>query len=410
TTSGPAADSPTRPRIAVVGPTYPFRGGIAHYTTLLARHLRLSSEVLLLTFTSQYPPRLFPGRTDRDPSTSVVSDDAIQVLAPLRPDTWRRAARVISEFQPDLVVIQWWVPFWAPSLATVAALTRRETGATIAFVCHNVLPHEGRGALQRLLTRLALGRGQRFVVHSQSDEDDLRRLLPRQTAPEGAVVRGCLPEHTIATAVGRSDARRALGLAEDEEVILFFGFVRPYKGLDGLIEALPRIAARVPRARLVVAGEFWIPADDFVKRASELGVAGMLTIDDRYVPNEDVGTYFAAADVVAMPYVSATQSGVVTLAAQFGLPVVATDVGGLPEAVVDGETGLVVPPGEPGALADALVRCLSEDQLASELGAGLAAARGRFDWAPTVAAIESMAGTPLRNDVDQGGMVAGSGL
>jgi glycosyltransferase involved in cell wall biosynthesis len=380
-----------RLRIGILGPTYPFRGGIAHYTTLLASHLRRDHDVLLASFRRQYPPRLFPGRTDRDPSASVVADDAQYVLSPLRPHSWFSTARLLAEFEPDVLLIQWWVPFWAPSLGTVAALVRRWTDARVVFVCHNVLPHERSGAWDRQLARMALGRGHGFIVHSESDREALCGLLPDQTAPEGSVVRATLPAHTISEPVDRSSARDALGMDPADKVALFFGFVRPYKGLEHLIDALPLAMERVPDLRLLVAGEFWQPADQFVRRAESLGVGDRLTIDDRYVPNEEVGTYFAAADVIVMPYVAATQSGIVTLAAQFERPVIATDVGGLPEVVLDGVTGLVVPPADAGALADALARCLGDDQLAAQLRVGLAGSRERFGWSPLVATIESLA-------------------
>jgi glycosyltransferase involved in cell wall biosynthesis len=205
------------------------------------------------------------------------------------------------------------------------------------------------------------------------------------------VVRAPLPVHSIAAPADRAAARSRLGLPAGAAVALFFGFVRPYKGLEGLIDALPAVAARVPALQLVVAGEFWQPAGAFLSRAAALGVAGRLRLDDRYVPNEEVGDYFAAADVVVMPYRSATQSGVVTLAAEFGRPVVATRVGGLPEAVEHGVGGLLVPPGDVPALAEALAAVLSDAALRERLSAGSRAGISRFDWSQLVAAVERLA-------------------
>jgi len=374
--------------IVLVGPTYPYRGGIAHHTALLARHLGARHRVRLLTFSRQYPEWLFPGRTDRDPSRDVVAAAAEAVLAPLAPWTWWRAARLAAAADPDLVLIQWWVPFWAPSLAAVAALVRRWTRARVVFICHNVLPHDSRAWLARPLARLALGRGDAFIVHAAPDAAALRALLPRAAAAD--IHHATLPAFDIARPAGRAEARSRLGLPPGAAVALFFGFVRPYKGLDHLIDALPAAAALVPDLRLVVAGEFWQPAADFLARAAAVGMADRVRIDDRYIPNEEVGVYFDAADVLVMPYVEATQSAVATLAAAFGLPAIATRVGGLPEVVIDGETGLVVPPGDPAALAEALARILRDEAFRMRLRSGASAQGDRFGWGRLVALIESL--------------------
>jgi glycosyltransferase involved in cell wall biosynthesis len=378
-------------RLALVGPVHPFRGGIAHYTSLLARHLRARHEVLLVSFARGYPRPLYPGRSDRDPSTDAVTEPAERILAPLRPWTWWRTADRIARFGPDLVLIQWWSPFWAPSLATVAALARWWTGAPVVFVCHNILPHEGAGMVTRALVRAALGRGQAFIVHSAADAERLDAVLPAAVRRGASVHRSVLPAHTIASPIDRSAARVALGLPADSAVALFFGFVRPYKGLAYLIDAIALSLPDLPTLHLVVAGEFWDPATSYRRRAADLGLSARVRFDDRYVPNEEVGRYFAASDVVVLPYVDASQSGVLTLASEFGLPAIATRVGGLPDAVIDGVTGVLVPPADARALADALVQVLGDRATAERLRAGVAAARGRFAWDGVVALIESLA-------------------
>lgn len=375
--------------IVILGPTYPYRGGIAHHTALLARHLAAHHTVTVLTFVRQYPARLFPGRTDQDPSRATVDTPAERVLSPLAPWTWWRTARRAAAARPDLVLIQWWVPFWAPSLACVATLLRRWTGARLVFICHNVLPHEGGGCLRSALVRLALARGDAFIVHSDADEAALRVLLPGLA--DAAIHRALLPAFTIATPADPAASRARLGLPADAPVALFFGFVRPYKGVMHLIEALPAAIEAVPGLRLVVAGEFWDSVESYRARAAALGVADRVHFDDRYVPNEEVGTYFAAADLVVMPYVEASQSAVATLAVAFGLPIVATRVGGLPEVVIDGETGLLVPPADPAALAEAIGRVLGDAELRAHLRAGVAGARERFGWDRLVSLVEGLA-------------------
>jgi glycosyltransferase involved in cell wall biosynthesis len=378
-------------RIVILGPTYPFRGGIAHYTALLAQHLAVTHEVTLLSFAGQYPLPLYPGRTDRDPSRQVVGGPAEHLLAPLRPWTWWRTARRVATLEPRLFIVQWWVPWWAPSVAVVTALVRRWTDARQVFICHNVLPHDGGGRLTRAWVSLALRHGDAFVVHAESDEASLRRILPPRDADKACIVQAVLPFHTIASPVDPRLARQVLGLPAEAAVALFFGFVRPYKGLAHLIDGVAEALATVPDLHLVVAGEFWQPVAAYRHHAEARGVTERVHIFDRYVPNEEVGPYFAAADVVVLPYVAASQSGVVTLAAQFGRPVIATATGGLPEAVLDGRTGLIVPPGDAHALAAALARFFAEPGLAERLRTGVAATADRFSWDRLVALLETLA-------------------
>lgn len=382
---------PAALRVSILGPTYPFRGGIAHHTTLLAAALRERHAVQLVTFRRQYPRRLFPGRTDRDPSPPPPDLQAPRLLEPLLPWSWWRVAGRIAAFRPDVLVVPWWVPFWGPSVGVVARLVRRRGRTRVVFLCHNVMPHEGTGIVTRALTGFALRAADAFIVHSATDEAALRRLVPRAAARPGAVRRALLPAHSIAAPVGRAEARSRLGLPPDARVALFFGFVRPYKGLEHLIDAVALAMPRVPDLVLVVAGEFWQPPGRFLERARLAGIADRVRLDDRYVPNDEVGAYFCAADVVVLPYVEATQSGVVTLAAEFSVPVVVTRVGGLPEAVLDGRTGLVVPPGDAAALADALATALGDSPAADALRRGTAEGRSRFDWAPLVRLVEDLA-------------------
>jgi glycosyltransferase involved in cell wall biosynthesis len=305
----------------------------------------------------------------------------------------------VASYHPDLVVLPWWSPVWAPCLAVVARLCRHWTAARLVYICHNVLPHEGGGPMTRMLVRLALRQGDAFIVHSEADAASLARLLPEHAA-RVPVCRGVLPSLAVASAGdlppadARAAARRQLGLPQDAALALFFGFVRPYKGLAYLIEALPLVLAQVPDVRLLVAGEFWEPVSVYRARAVALGVADRLAIDDRYVPNEEVGRYFAASDVLVLPYLEASQSGVVTQAAAFGLPVVATRVGGLPDSVIDGVTGLLVPPADSEALAGALVRVLTDQVLAEALRSGVLRTQSRFGWAAAVGMIESLAPNP----------------
>lgn len=381
-------------RIALIGPGQPFRGGIAQHTDLLVQALGVAHEVTHIGFRRQYPRWLFGGRSDRDPSAPAREGRAERILDPFAPFSWWRTARRLTSLSPDLIVVQWWVPFWAPSFGGVLRIYRLlvRRPAPVLFICHNVLPHEHPGRLLRGAIRRILLRADGWMVHGAPDEAVLRDLLGgdlerREADGRQRVFRGFLPLFSVSPAVAPEAARSELGLPSTAPVALFFGFVRPYKGLDGLLAAWPLVLRALPVARLLIVGEFWEPLKDFRARASALGVVDSLTIIDRYVRDEELGTVFGAADLVVMPYVTATGSAVAPLALHFGRPMVATAVGGIPEAVTDGVSGLLVPPGDPAALADALVRVLGDPRLRQRLAEGAAGERERFGWPELVARI-----------------------
>lgn len=375
-------------RISVVGPTYPYRGGIAHYTTLLVRHLRQAGHTApLYSFTRQYPRWLFPGKTDKDPSSTPLRVDCEYILDPMNPITWLRLVQRVRADNPDLLVLQWWVPYWTPCLATIAHMIRRETRTKIAIICHNVMPHEGGGFFDRRLALTVLRRGDALIVHSEQDRYKLLALLP-----EAHVFKAQIPSygelvHQVDEA-GASALRRELGLPEGTPILLFFGFVRPYKGLEYLIQALPLIRAQLP-AHLLVVGEFWSSAEFYERYAREFGIEQHITFVNRYVPNEELQPYFDLADVVVLPYVSATQSAVVQLAFGFNKPVITTRVGGLHEVVHDGVNGLIVPPQDEQALAEAVVR-FYRDPIGTKIRAAMAdgGAADAFTWADLVQTLE----------------------
>jgi len=323
---------------------------------------------------------LFPGRTDRDPSRFPLRADCEYLLDPSNPLTWLETFRRIKEAQPDALILQWWVPYWALPFASIAFLVRRFTPTRVLFICHNVLPHEG-SAIDRLSAKLALGQGHCFIVQSQKDWVDLKRLFPDAKVRRTALpIYDAFPSEVMESAL----AKRALGL--DGPVMLFFGFVRKYKGLEYLIRAMPEVLRSV-QAKLLIVGEFWEDKEPYLRAIEELGLQRDVEVVDRYVPNEEVGLYFSAADVVVLPYVDATQSAIVSLAYAFDKPVITTDVGGLPEVVSDGETGFIVPPGDSQALAAAIVEFFTEDR-ASRLAANVKVRKNALSWEELVRLIE----------------------
>jgi glycosyltransferase involved in cell wall biosynthesis len=368
--------------IALVGPLYPYRGGIAHFTHSLGRRLEARGHRLSpVTFHRQYPEFLFPGRTQFETSRPPDAFDAPRLLDTINPVSWERTARHLRGLAPDAVVFQYWMSFLAPSLGSVA---RRLGEARRLAVVHNALPHERRPG-DRALGRYALGAMGGLLVLSESVRRDVEGLAPGVPVRQAA--------HPVYDFFGdpvpRGEARAALGLPADAPVLLFFGFVRRYKGLHVLLDALPQIRVRVPRVRLVVAGEFYDDAAPYRQQVRHLGLEDVVRFDAEYVPNERVAPYFGAADLVVQPYLSATQSGVANVAYHFERPLVTTDVGGLAETVPS-DAGLVVPPEDPAALADAVARFF-ERRLAGRLAEGVRRMKADGGWDGVCAAVEALA-------------------
>ena len=356
--------------------------------TLLVRH-----PVTGLSFTRLYPGFLFPGRTQFDPGSATLVPSACRVerrLDSIAPHTWLGTARAIVGAGCRLLVVQWWHPFFAPAYAGVARLVRRR-GVRVLYVCHNVLPHES-SRLDRTLARLGLGAADAHIVHSTGDRDTLQRLLPGR--PQALVP---LPvfDFFARGRIGREEARRALQV--DGPVALFFGLVRPYKGLDVLLEALAVVRRQLP-LQLLVVGEFYEPRAPYDALVERLGIGAGVRFVDRYVANDEVETYFRAADVVVLPYKSATQSAIVQIALRFERPAIVTRVGGLPESVQAGVTGSIVPPEDPEALAGALVEFFAAGGWETRRAALRDAAAG-FGWEAvdtTVHALAAELGLPVR--------------
>lgn len=367
-------------RYCVVGPVYPLRGGIAHHTTLLCRHLAEKHEVHAIAFERLYPAILFPGKSQADPSAKPCTFRSSLLIDSLDPRTWAGASELVRNLAADWVLIQWWQPLLAPCLAYIASRARAQS--RVAFICHNIKPHEWV-PLARMLSLWALRHGDGFIVHSEQDRQALESLLPRR-----AVRKTIHPEYELfpISGLAKDKARARLGI--EGRMVLFFGLVRKYKGLMDLIAAMPLL--KNCDVVCLVAGEFYDKKAKYDARIRRLGfAAAKVRMVDRYIPNEEVETYFAAADIVVLPYRMATQSGVVQIAFRFGRPVIATSVGGLPESIDDGRTGLLAPPQNPEALAAAIDRYFDES-LESRFNAEIRRDAGRFSWDRVIEAIESL--------------------
>jgi glycosyltransferase involved in cell wall biosynthesis len=364
--------------IIVVGPSYPFRGGISHYTTFLYRHLVAQHTVRLLTFSRQYPAWLYPGQSDRDESSALRIPAAEPMLDGANPLTWIRTGWDIRRAAPDVLILQWTVPYWIPLIGLLLLFAPRRTKKVI--IVHNATPHEKENALfallRRLFQKMVMGWSSLLICHAGSDEQVLRQQLPHHP-----IKRVMLPGYAaIADNTSLTTSKKP-----GDPHFLFFGFVRPYKGIEVLLAAMPKVVEALPYAHLTIAGEWWANAGDPAALIPS-ALQPYITLLNRYVSNEETAALFHTADAAVLPYRSATQSAVVQVAFGFGVPVITTNVGGLPEAVTHEVSGMVVPPDDPDALAEALIR-YHQEGWRPRLAPGVAAARERFSWAALEAAI-----------------------
>ena len=375
-------------RLALLGPFAPYRGGIAHFHGALADALEARGHgVLRLSFRRQYPALLFPGTSQMEPPASGgppagAAPEAARVLDTLSPLSWRRATREVRAWGAEAAVFPYWMSFFAPMWGRI--VRGLAPGVPSVGLVHNAIGHEPRPG-ERALARYVLGRCAGLVTLSERVARDVEALglggIPSVRAAHPAYRQFGAP-------LAREDARAALGLPPEAPVLLFFGFVRAYKGLSVLLDALPAVRQRLPEARLVVAGEFYDDRGPYDEQIARLGLGAAVRIEDGYAPAERVRLLFSAADLVVQPYVSATQSGVAQVAFGLGRPVLTTDVGGLAEAV--GAGGIVVPPGDPGPLADAAVRFFREEGLRQRLEAGARALGEAGGWDAVAEAVEAL--------------------
>ena len=370
-------------KICLIGPTYPFRGGISHYTTLLFRNLKKKHDVSFFSFKRQYPQRLFPGKTDIDPSQIHIKEKGVErILDSMNPLSWLIVAWKIAKLKPDLFIIPWWVSFWAPQFLTISILVKLFSETKILFLCHNVVEHESKW-IDRILTRSVLKKGNYFIVHSQEDHDNLKAVFPHAN-----VRKTFHPTYDVfnLSDFDPQEIRKCFGIAGN--VLLFFGFVREYKGLKYLLEAIPKVLLTVP-VTLLVVGEFWKDKDYYLDLVDKLSIKKNVIFVDEYIPNEEVGKYFSAADLVVQPYISATGSGIIQIAFGFHKPVIATRVGCLPEVVKDGETGYLVSPESSSDIATAIIKFFHKKQ-AEEFAENIKKDNYRFSWDRMVEVIEDI--------------------
>ncbi len=368
-------------RITVLGPTHPLKGGISHYTTLLVRELRKKHDVRFISFKFQFPEFIYPGTEQKDDKSEGILVENEPIFHSMNPLSLVRIVREIRNDDPDILILNWWTFFFAPHIHYLLSRVKKMRTRSL-MICHNVKQHENR-PMESFFTNLAFKYCDGFIVHSEEDRENLLKYRP-----DANVRKNFLPTYDIfATQYpwDRDEARKQLEINGD--VLLFFGLVRPYKGLMHLIDAMPGILKHRD-VTLLIAGDFWKGDEEYREHIAKLGITGNVRLYNQYTPNEEVGKYFMASDLAVLPYETATQSAITQIAYGFKLPCVVTSVGGLPEVVDEGKTGYIIPPKDPDAIANAVLKFFDERDNVDWAG-NITEFRKRFGWNYMIETIES---------------------
>jgi len=337
-------------KIIIIGPTYPYRGGNSLYVSFVYEILSKEFDVKIFNYKLLYPSFLFPGKTQFDTSNKVKQIPSERIVNSLNPFNWIKVASKINSEKPDLIIFDWWHPYFAFCHFFISSFINKKLKRKILFITENYISHEGH-FLERTLTRVGLQNAKFFVALSQKVEDELKINFP-----EKKIFRSELPIYDHLT--GNKDdikiLKKNFSIKDVDKVILFFGYVRKYKGLDILIEALSLLKNQFDTLKLLIAGEFYDDKKFYTDLIDKLNLQDRIILRDEYIPNEKVKDYFLVSDVVILPYRSATQSGILNLAYGFRKPVIVTKVGGLSEFVIDESTGLIVEEAKAELIAEAI--------------------------------------------------------
>jgi glycosyltransferase involved in cell wall biosynthesis len=337
-------------RLIIMGPAWPLRGNLAAFDEKLAQDfMQASIQTKLYTFSLQYPDFLFPGTTQYA-SDPAPKDLTINVaINSINPFNWIKVGLKIKKERPDLIIVRYWIPFLAPCLGTILSIVKGNKHTKVIAIVDNMIPHEKRIG-DRLLTKYFVRSVDGFLTMSKKVQDDVRLFTHKPS---------CIAPHPIydhfGEAMPTSEARKLLHLQDSDKVILFFGFVRAYKGLDLLIEAMSDPAIQAAGIKLVIAGEFYESPTPYLEQIKDLGLTDCISVYNKYIGERDVKLYVSAADFIIQPYRNATQSGVTPMAYHFLKPMLVTNVGGLADTVPHDKVGLVVEP-NPGSISKGILQ------------------------------------------------------
>ncbi len=342
-------------KIVIIGPAHPLRGGLASYNERLAREFQhMGWQPSIYTFSLQYPGFLFPGTTQYATELPPENLDIQVRINSINPFNWWRVGRELKKLSPDIIVVRYWLPFMGPCLGTILRIVKQNRHSKIICIADNIIPHEKRPG-DAAFTRFFLKPVDAFITMSEKVLNDLLTIAPQKPAQ---FVPHPLYDN-FGDKISKEAAREKLGLPVNDRIVLFFGFIRRYKGLDILLDAMKivkekTITAKAPPVKLLVAGEFYEDDKPYLRQIKNNGIEDVVILKTDFVPDSEVKYYLCAADVVVQPYRNATQSGVTPLAYHFEKPMLITNVGGLKAMVPHGKVGLVAEP-EAASIAHAIM-------------------------------------------------------
>ncbi|MGQ7870055.1 glycosyltransferase [Sunxiuqinia sp. sy24] len=370
--------------IKIIGPAYPFRGGLASYNERLAQEFQNQGhQVEIETFTVQYPSLLFPGKSQYVDGQAPANLNIKRTVNSINPLNWIRIGRRIRKEKPDLLMVRYWLPFMGPVLGTICRMVRKNKHTKVICLADNIVPHEKRPGDQ-LLTSYFMKSIDGMVAMSQSvinDIDLFNPKLPRALCPHPLF-------DNFGNKLEQSKAKSLLQLEPKTSYLLFFGFIREYKGLDILLKAFADERLQKLAVKLIVAGEFYTKPEPYLEMLSELKLNDRVLLHTDFIPNEKVNQYFSAADLIVQPYKSATQSGVTQIGYHFEKAMLVTNVGGLSEIIPDQKIGYVVEPDEK-AIANAIFDFYDNKRQAM-FEHNIIEEKKRFSWANMVQAFLSV--------------------
>ena len=360
-------------KVFIIGPAYPLRGGLATFDELFCKAFNEQGyDCEIISYSLQYPNFLFPGSTQFDTSGNAPKHIKIHTLInSVNPLSWIKTAKFIKKQKPDFVVFRFWIPFMGPALGSIARMIRK-SGIKVLAITDNVIPHETRPgdvAFAKYFINACHG----FVTMSKAVMKDLEKFT--DTTHKKYLL------HPLYTSFGEKldklDARKALGLPEDKQLVLFFGLIRNYKGLDMLLDAMNELKSN-PNINLVIAGEFYEDKQPYLDLIKQYGIENQVILHGKFIANEDVKLYFSATDLVALPYRSATQSGVTQVSFHFEVPTLVTNVGGLGEIIPDKVAGYVVE-SNGKAIAEGIKDYFDNNRMPS-FTEGMKKEKQKYDW------------------------------
>lgn len=366
----------------ILGPAFPLRGGIANFNNALCKAFVAEGvDSQIYSFSMQYPSFLFPGKTQFEEGEEPEEFTIKTIINSINPLNWWKVAKEIRKENPDYIIIRYWLPFMGPCLGTIARLVKRGTNIQVMAITDNIIPHEKRIG-DNLLTSYFVNSCDGFITLSDSVLDDLSKFTNcsnKKFIPH--------PIYDIfGEQVDKKFALQHLGLNPTEKYLLFFGFVRKYKGLDILLKALSD--KRLKDVKLIVAGEFYDDPQEYYDLIDDLGIQDQVILKSDFIPSEEVKYYFCAADMVVQTYRTATQSGVTQIGYHFERPMLVTDVGGLAEIIPHEKVGYVTPV-EPNFVADAITDFYTNNR-EEEFTTNTKQEKKRFTWKSLVQAIDKM--------------------